>query len=261
VSDGKKNVMLRYNEITFTRYGWFHPDPQEGLKVARTFVAKEFMEAVVAHERYNESAWEDLEKNPDPRRPIFAFLDIDTCLDQNWPKFGGAYEINSDTAGGRQSVQSSGFGAICPLVKRALESPAMAAPESRLFILSCEGDGPVRANCTSTDRDEKVFAKLVVGHMSAHKNQTHWHDFGIPPLPVKPVSLNQTQLNDIQSCHSNSRKYLLSFTGRDRIPFPEFRKYMEPLHGKNGIYAVFQVDHYIKSPVTNAGGGKVLLPL
>jgi Cft2 family RNA processing exonuclease len=36
---------------------------------------------------------------------------------------------------------------------------------------------------------------------------------------------------------------------------------MEPLHGKNGIYAVFQVDHYIKSPVTNAGGGKVLLPL
>ena len=200
-SDGKRSVMPRYNEITFTRYGWFHPDRQKGLKVARTFTAKDFMEAVIAHERYNESAWEDLEKNPDPHRPIFAFLDIDTCMDINWPKFGGGYEMNSDTAGGRQTTKSSDFRAICPLVERALKSPAMAAPESRLFVLSCEGNGPKRAKCTGIDRNEKVFAKLVVGHVSAHKDQTHGHDFGIPPLPVKPVSLNQTQLNAIRSCH------------------------------------------------------------
>jgi hypothetical protein len=71
---GKKNVIDNiYNEITFTRYGWFQPDPQEGLKVGRTFAAKEFMEAVVAHERDNDSAWDDLERNPDPSRPILAF--------------------------------------------------------------------------------------------------------------------------------------------------------------------------------------------
>jgi hypothetical protein len=59
----------------------------------------------------------------------------------------------------------------------------------------------------------------------------------------------------------NSRKYLLSFTGRGRIPFPEFEEYMKPLHGKNGVYAVFQLDHYIKNPVENAWGGKVVSPL
>ena len=36
---------------------------------------------------------------------------------------------------------------------------------------------------------------------------------------------------------------------------------MEPLHGKNGVYATFQVDHYLSSTVENAGGGKVLSPL
>jgi hypothetical protein len=59
----------------------------------------------------------------------------------------------------------------------------------------------------------------------------------------------------------NSRKYLLSFTGRERFSFPEFHKYLTPLHGKHGVYAVFQLDHYRKSTVRNGFGGKVVSPL
>ena len=49
-----------------------------------------------AHERFNASAWQDLEQNPNPERAIIAFLDYDTCQLIHWPKFAG-YEFNADT--------------------------------------------------------------------------------------------------------------------------------------------------------------------
>jgi hypothetical protein len=245
-------------EITITNYGWFDPEPQVGLKVPRCLATKHFNDAVVAHERYNASAWHDLDQNPDPNRAIIAFLDIDTCKLIHWPKFGGDFAINSDQEGGRPPMENWDFDKDCSTIERALKSPAMSSPNSRLVVLSCHEFGNVPC-LRATRTVSGVFSKLVVGQMSAHKNLTHPNDFGLPSWPVKPVTLNQRQIEDIQTCRNDSRAFLYSFQGRPRIPFPEFHKYLSPLHGKEGVHAIFQWTHYKKSQHTkNAWGGSVL---
>ncbi len=255
---------LNYKELTFTNFGWFQPNIKEGLKVERSWAARDFLDAVLIHDRYNQSAWEDLEHNPDPSRPILAFLDIDACLDLHFPRFGQDSKMASDRQNGRRPILSrqASFRKVCPIIERALRSPAMSAPESRLVVLSCEVNGPMIANCTNGSRDEDKYSKLVVGHLSAHKHQVHHHDFGIPPLPVKSVTLSERQLRDIQSCRRirRSRRYLFSFTGRPRIDFPQFKNYWKHRTGKDGVYAQFGFNHYRKNPnkLTNVWGGKVL---
>ena len=139
----------------------------------------------------------------------------------------------------------------------------MSSPDSRLVILSCQENGPQSVPCLRADRNVTgVFPKLVVGHMSAHKNYTRPSDFGLPSWPVKPVTLNQGQLDDVQTCRNSSRALLFSFQGRRRVPFPQFDKYLRPLHGKEGVHAIFQVDHYKQSHhPQNLWGGSVLAPV
>jgi hypothetical protein len=251
-----------YEEITFTNYGWFQQDEAKGLKVGRSWHASEYVDAILKNNRFNKTAWEHLDQNPDPSRAILAFLDIDACNDLHYPRFGQDFRMASDEQGGRRPMShwNAAFAEVCPTIDKALQSPAMSAPESRLVVLSCEGFGPQFAErCTGANRDEQVYSKLVVGHLSAHKSQVHRHDFGIPPMPVKAVVLNETQLHDIQSCNQ-SRSHLFSFTGRGRKTFPQYRLYWEKLHGKDGVHAVFTVDHYKNNPknMTNGWGGKVL---
>ena len=202
----KKSTRI-YEEITFTNFGWFQNNSQKGLQVGRSWVTREFMDAVLVHERFNQSTWEDLHRNPDPSRPILAFLDIDSCNYLHYPHFGGDFNIASDKEGGRNPMMHHtwSFESVCPVIERALESPAMSAPDSRLVVLSCEPHGPKIATCTNGSRDEALYSKLVVGHLSAHKTQVHQHDFGIPPMPVKSVALNETQLDDIHSCRAKKQ--------------------------------------------------------
>ncbi|KAI2510810.1 ADP-heptose-lipopolysaccharide heptosyltransferase [Fragilaria crotonensis] len=227
-----------------TNFGWFHPDPRNGRTYMRCQAMRHFNDAILAHERFNASAWQDLEQNPDPERAIIAFLDFDTCQLLHWPKFGGN-EFNADLEGGREPFARHNFSKECAMVVRALQSPALASPDSRLVVMSCKGQGPPRNHCLGGERNVSgMFSKLIVGHMSAYQSDTYPLDFGIPPWPVKAVTLNKSQLDEIETCQKTSRSLLFSFEGRERIPFPEFHKFFKPLHGKGGIHAVFQVDHY-----------------
>jgi len=249
----------KYKEITYTRLGWFQKDAEQGLQFGRTLAGKDLMEAVLANPRYNASSWDDLELNPDPTRRIVAFLDVETCNELHWPRFGQDFKLSSDLEGGRRN---SNGGAIhsnaCKYIEKALRSPAMSAPESRLVVMNC-GEGIWDGGCNSATRNESIFGKLAIAHRTSHKSQAHTeNDFGLPPLPVKPVWLNQTRLDNIRECN-DSRRYKFSFVGRTRIPFPEFHKYLKPLHGRNGIYAKFQHDHYEQNKTFfNAWGGKVV---
>ena len=99
-------------QITVTNYGWFHPDPQIGINVPRCLAMKDFTEAVVAHDRFNASAWHNLEQQPDPKCPIIAFLDIDTCRLRHWPNFHGHFALSSDREGGRQPMTAWNLGSI-----------------------------------------------------------------------------------------------------------------------------------------------------
>jgi Exostosin family len=253
-------------QITVTNYGWFHPDPQVGINVPRCLAMKDFTEAVIAHDRFNASAWHDLELQPDPKSPIIAFLDIDTCRLRHWPKFHGHFALSSDREGGRQPMTTWDLGTFrkdCTIIKRALRSPALSAPDSRLVVLSCYTDDKKNIPCLRADRNTSgIFSKLVVGHMSAHKNHTHPHDFGLPPWPVKSVSLNSSQFTDIQTCRNTFRDKLFSFHGRKRVLFREFDAYFAPLDGKHGIHAKFHREHYNKpTGPQNAIGRTVLSPV
>lgn len=250
----------QYKEITYTRIGWFQKDATSGLQFGRSLAGKALMEAVIEHPRYNASAWDDLNSNPDASRPIVAFLDVETCLEVHWPRFGQDYKLASDLEGGRSAYHSH-YLHICDYIEKAMRSPAMSAPESRLVVLKCV-DNMWKGGCDSASRNETIFGKLVIGHRSAHKSEVHRkNDFGLPPLPVKPVWLNQAQLDNIRDCNE-SRKYKFYFNGRTRIPFPEFDKYLKPLHGRDGIYAKFQHDHYHENNTfENESGKRVINPV
>lgn len=250
-------------EITITNFGWSHPDPQKGITTVRSLSMRHFIDAIHVHQRFNASAWRDLHQNPNPERPIIAFLDYDTCQLLHWPKFAG-YEFNADTEGGRTPFAMENFSDECSIVEQALRSPALSSPDSRLVVMSCKDFGPPsRDHCLGADRNVSgIYSKLVVGHMSAHKTQIHPLDFGIPPWPVKTVALNEDQIHDIETCQNTSRSLLFSFVGRRRIPFPQYHRYLEPLHQTDGIYAVFQDDHYVKADhPLNFLGNAVISPV
>ena len=249
-------------EITMTNFGWFHPNPRKGLTFMRCQAMRHFNDAILAHERFNASAWQDLEQNPDPERAIIAFLDYDTCQLLHWPKFGGN-EFNADLEGGREPFARCDFSKECSMVIRALRSPALSSPDSRLVVMSCKDFGPSRNHCLGGERNASgIFSKLIVGHMSAYKPDTYPLDFGIPPWPVKTVTLNKSQLHEIETCQNSSRSLLFSFVGRSRIPFPEFQEFFKARHGKGGIHVVFQWDHYVQSgEPRNALGGTVVAPV
>ena len=259
-SPASKHVYQR--EITITNFGWFHPDPKKAITTVRSQAMKHFNDAILVHERFNASAWQDLEQNPNPERPIIAFLDYDTCQLLHWPKFSGN-EFNGDTQGGRTPFRFFDFSEECSMVERALQSPALSSPDSRLVVMSCKGHGPPEHHCLRADRNiSGLFSKLVVGHMSAHKTQAHPLDFGIPPWPVKTVALNKSQIHEIETCQNASRSLLFSFVGRPRARFPKFNTYLEPLHQTGGIYAVFNLDHYSNSEHPFNGQGRpVLVPV
>jgi hypothetical protein len=238
-------------EITITNYG-LNANHQNYSYYPRSMAAKSFLEAIEAHERFNASAWED----PDPARPLVVFLEIDTLLIIHWPKFGGDYFTNAH--GGKIPLHAN-FEYMCDVIDKVLASPAMEHLDSRLVFLLGEEDGPVRTKqCCSLDRNANT--KLLVGHLSSHSSQVPPQDFGLPPWPVKSVSLSEQENRDIQECNTRNRKYLLSFQGRGRATFPDFTEYMMQQHQKDPsrVYASFGVTHYEKSNFSNSVGGKVL---
>ena len=86
---------------------------------------------------------------------------------------------------------------MCDLIERALDSPAMAAPDSRLVVLSCFPGHPA---CLTTNR-AIIHDKLAVVYQTACKMEgVAANNMGIPPLPIKPVVMNATEQEDIANC-------------------------------------------------------------
>ena len=125
--------------------------------------------------------------------------------------------------------------------------------------------------------------KFILIHLSTHKDALidRPQDFGIAPLPIKPTTLTSREISKIENCdkyNSNNnnnnkrnrknkyhRKYLFSFTGRPRIPFPEFQDYFENrrIHkqrysNNKDVHVTFTRNHYHQSNETNSMGGKII---
>jgi len=234
-----------YHDITFTNLGWFHPDKKTSLSYARTLTSRNLTDAVQSHRRFNFSAWVDLEEHPDTygSRPIVAFLDVETCFDPNWPSFGPDFTSASDTAGGRKRVMPMVPGPICEAIQTALQSPALRAADSRLVMLACGHTSFKIEHCIAANN-----SKLVVAHLSAHKDEARPQDIGIAPLPMKSVDLTAVELHDIENCQNRNRTHFFSFTGRQRVPFLEFTKYFESVNKiEDDVFVKFHRKHYDKS--------------
>jgi hypothetical protein len=257
-----------YPEITFTNVGWFHPNPRIANNTQRCLAARKFMDAVMAHERYNASAWTttatsssySLMDSTAPR-PILAFLDFDACGLIHWPKFGGDPLLNHDTEHGRPG--GNAFHELCDKIDQALKSPALRHNDSRLIVLSCSEwypDGVVQMDCLSGRRNA-AYTKLVVGHMSAtiQSNSVHpFHDFGLPPWPVKHVHMSDQQLEDLNHC--KERPIEVSFKGRPRHHFSQFSEYFEHVNDHRRHRFEFGFTHYEESPIKNYANGSVIAP-
>lgn len=122
-------------EITTTNYGWNTP---QSSSFSRRILSGEFFNATLAHRRYNASAWSDLHINPDPNRMIIAFMDIDTCIESNYPIYGAQnWKVNVESGHpvlGKSIVSLPAES--CEYLRRAVSSPALRShPDSRLILL------------------------------------------------------------------------------------------------------------------------------
>ncbi|KAL7533968.1 hypothetical protein ACHAXR_007950 [Thalassiosira sp. AJA248-18] len=200
-------------EVTTTNYGWTTPS---GSSFSRRILSGEFFNATLAHPRYNASAWADLEANPDPTRHIIAFMDIDTCVESNYPIYGGGdWKVNMEKGHPSQSKMiMTILGESCEYLDKASRSPALTAhPDSRLIVLDCAGI--IRFNLRSVCKNRGIFdnGHVMVGYYSVNKASVRpLFDVGIPPPAIKPVNLTASERDSIQSCFK--RKYLFSFQGK-----------------------------------------------
>ena len=132
-------VAMRGNIIDrrdLTNFGWFHPNPEFAIGTGRFKSSAVYADAIVKHPRYNSSAWTRRSNNPDPTRPIVAFIDVETCGETCWPVMC-SYETSVDLENNRTAMPGYLHNNMCELIERALSSPAMNAPSSRLVVMSC----------------------------------------------------------------------------------------------------------------------------
>ena len=200
-------------EVTHTNFGWTTP---QSTTFQRSILSGEFFNATLAHPRYNASAWADLEANPDPHRQIIVFLDIDTCIETNYPIYGAPnWKVNIEKnhpARGKSAIQI--VNDACPYIEKASRSPALTAhPDSRLILLDCGGINKlqVRKICASTGAFSNGHMMVVYFSVNAASVRPLF-DVGIPPPAIKAIPLSQSDREAIQSC--TKRKYLFSFQGR-----------------------------------------------
>ena len=260
----------QYHEITFTSIGWNHPNKARAINCRRSIATREFVDAVVAHKRFNAAAWMNNNNNSNianSGRPVLAFLDFDACALMHYPLFGGGDgKVNADTQHGRPTGRAS-LDKICQMVDNVLQQQHISAlrhKDSRLVVLSCDGNGlhgrihlPV-SHCLHRNRNMTKYSKLVVGHMSATFDDVHAsNDFGLPPWPVKRVHMQKKQLKDMEDCIERPIEF--SFKGRDRIDgdFPGFHEYFGKMSKSNinsNKYRIeFSREHYNKSPLQSSG--------
>lgn len=267
-SDQYKTIgnWTKYPEITFTNLQWYQPSELIKPTAPRCLIMRDFADSVEAHPRYNASLWSTLHNNPDPERPILAFLDADLCGTVHWPIFGSNRNDSFDREHSRPSLKETGNKKFidvdgkavdeCNLIDMALNSPALKAnSKSRLFVISCEWqEGPTK-NCLGPERNATKYKQLVIGHLSKQMSEVNAQDFGIAPFPVKTLNNFPRE----QVCN-NSLPYLISFKGRNRLNFFEFNRYFKELaKTRDDIYMNFGVDHYQKGLVKNSGGETVVV--
>mmetsp|Transcript_39215 Transcript_39215/g.82008 ORF Transcript_39215/g.82008 Transcript_39215/m.82008 type:complete len:439 (-) Transcript_39215:228-1544(-) len=228
-------------EVVTTNYGW--DTPSGGTNFSRRILTGEFYNATRAHKHYNASAWSDLTIHPDPTRRIIAFMDIDTCLELNYPHYGGRDWWKNLEKGVVGEKFHDIVGNSCKYLHHAVTSQALLAnPKSRLILLDCSGAKRFYLQHVCSENGYPAIFQhdqLIVAYMSVEKSTTRREtrtnvDVGLPPPAIKPASLNKLDRYAIQFCHK--RTYLFSFQGRTGTRHLAKREKLLELTGYDDCY-------------------------
>eukprot|EP00581_Thalassiosira_minuscula_P011638 CAMPEP_0183717536 /NCGR_PEP_ID=MMETSP0737-20130205/11131_1 /TAXON_ID=385413 /ORGANISM="Thalassiosira miniscula, Strain CCMP1093" /LENGTH=465 /DNA_ID=CAMNT_0025947003 /DNA_START=127 /DNA_END=1524 /DNA_ORIENTATION=+ len=226
--DGK--IDTNYEIIT-THFGW---TSSNAAQFSRRKISAEFFSAVTSHPHYNATAsWTELNAGvdghgPDPSRRFVIFLDVDTCIENNYPTYGISWnqgDENKDIV-----VKGENWYSIldksCKYIKRVASSPALLAnPHSRLVLLDC-GNGPFynlkdmcgpqsnsRENEGGWGEDLLNNTQVIIAYYGMPKAYARDVDIGLPPPAIKSVQLQPHELLEFASC-KEQRQYLFTFSGR-----------------------------------------------
>lgn len=243
-------------EIVTTNYGW---TTDQSPRFSRRKLSGEFYSSVLAHPRYNSTAWGDLNKNPDPNRRVVAFMDIDTCIENNYPVYGPGFEHNLDI-----SVEGEKWHSIldksCKYIKWAAESPALTAnKDSRLILLDCGVPpyhllknicGPLSTSHRNDGGWGNVLEndQVIIAYYGVDQKDARPIDIGLPPPAIKPINLWPHERHWIQEC--KSRNYLFSFQGRGGF---KRERLLSLDNGKDVYVRIKSQESYLGS----AGGGNI----
>jgi len=212
-------------ELVTTNYGW---NTLQSASFSRRILGGELFNATLAHPMYNASAWADMEAKPDPERRIIAFMDVETCIESNYPVYGAVdWKVNMEP--GHPELTNSIVRIVkesCQFIKRAATSPALKAnPDSRLVILDCSGVEKVRIR-HACNHDPEIFKnnQVIVAYYSIEKSGLRpFFDVGMVPPAIKPIELTSIEREAVQSC--KKRKYLFSFQGHSGFGRENMRKF------------------------------------
>jgi len=200
-------------EIVTTNYGW---TTTASKNFTRRILSGEFFRAVLSHPNYNKSAWQDLEEHPDPTRKLAIFLDVDTCLENNYPTYvSRKWWFNVEKDHPARGDFKSHILESCQYIKRAAQSPALLAnPDSKLVLIDCSGSRRFHLVRVCKKEFEEIYShqhQIVVAYMSIARKEALEVDVGLPPPAIKPINLTSEEVISVNECRE--RNYVFSFQG------------------------------------------------
>ena len=211
--DSKGDETMKNYQLVLTDYGW---NTLESLQYPRRIVETQYYEAIKSHSRFNSSGWTNYDFAASP--PLIVFLDLETCLEENFPKYLGGLDTwatNMDVTDGRSTGKELRYGQYhsrtCTYIKRAAEDARLRAnPLSRLVVMDCI---PRTWKMCNTESDRlRILKQVSMAHLSIHDAEVRpGVDFGLPPPAIAFGTLNVTEQENL--C-SKRRKYTFSFRGR-----------------------------------------------
>lgn len=217
--------------LVLTKFGWNQRNMWNGMVNIRSMRQRELLEGVLNHPWFHPLEWDLIEQKKNHPRPnvrYYVFLDLETCMDKNYPHYLNR-TANLDQIGKRGRRGKMGQDEA---LEKALMNPIMSLPQSRIVVFDCRGGRRSKdVESLYWTRDQNQNPHLVLASVSARSSDHINMDMGLPPGAcnkcISPFALSP-------SCHSENeqRPFLLTFVGNFRA---ETRQKLRKLHNGKDI--------------------------
>jgi hypothetical protein len=157
--------------LLLTTLGWNAPNQSEATRVYRGLRLRELMDGILHHPWFHPTAWYELNAG---LRPIsnttryYIVLDLDMCLESNYPFYGRGFRANADWPGRYVSEHATELTIRLPL-DEIMQSPLLQqAPHISLSLWDCGGLGPLEEFISAQRR---LGPKVSIVSLSASQSQ------------------------------------------------------------------------------------------